>query len=749
VLLGFLSGSTIARYVYLACWTSILGGNEAVRDDRGEDCRRGAYRNAFVAAVLAAFLLSSLGTASLTIPGGSSSQVGHVILDSNTTAADQSIIDSSVPSTSFALSILRGWNFITVPVMNSDYRAGNIGLKTGDVVSQWNTLTQKFDKTYIVGRSPPTLDFPIAPSTGYLVFAGGNEVLNLTGIVPPAPVARSTVVPSPTGGWEALGFLGLNATRRASEVPGMFSGGKVLTVAVFNASSGAHVSYIVGVPFTDFVIPLGLGVWCFCTSNGTFSYVPSIHPVASFTASIDHMNVDLDASGSHDPDGRVVSYEWSFGDGGTAQGVTTTHAYVAPGTYNITLTVTDETGMAGSKTSPVQIIDTKPTAAFTYVPNGFVVDFDASGSWDDYGIVSYTWDWGDGTSLTTASPIASHDYSAGTSSAANAGSKTTTNMNSEEAPPMPYVVFGFVTDPYGNPVFGASVTVTDVNTGSVWTTTTDFEYGYYGVDLYWGNLPLIIDYWMAYDVVKVTAEYDGMVGWNEGVLMSPGNEAFLWLDISIGAPSHLVTLTVTDSIGQTASVSHFVPVPQMAAPIANFTIAASQFLVTVNGSGSFDPDGSIVSYAWDFGDGSTATGVTASHSYATLGTWWITLTVTDDDGLTASFESQVTINWGPPGPPDSYWYMVYGMVKDSLGNPVPDALVRVTCLETGALWYLTTDFDYGFFSLDLGTNWTGWNIYDTIRVEAMKGDLHGSNQGIIFGPGNEAYLWLDVVAYPA
>ncbi len=53
-----------------------------------------------------------------------------------------------------------------------------------------------------------------------------------------------------------------------------------------------------------------------------------------------------------------------------------------------------------------------------------------------------------------------------------------------------------------------------------------------------------------------------------------------------------------------------------------------------DGSSSFDPDGTIVSYAWDFGDGSTATGPIVSHSYAQIGTYTAVLIVTDDDGLT-------------------------------------------------------------------------------------------------------------------
>lgn len=56
--------------------------------------------------------------------------------------------------------------------------------------------------------------------------------------------------------------------------------------------------------------------------------------------------------------------------------------------------------------------------------------------------------------------------------------------------------------------------------------------------------------------------------------------------------------------------------------------------VTFDGSGSYDPDGFIVDYLWDFADGSTASGVIVNHTYLDLGTYHVTLTVVDDDGLT-------------------------------------------------------------------------------------------------------------------
>jgi chitodextrinase len=65
--------------------------------------------------------------------------------------------------------------------------------------------------------------------------------------------------------------------------------------------------------------------------------------------------------------------------------------------------------------------------------------------------------------------------------------------------------------------------------------------------------------------------------------------------------------------------------------------------VSFDGTGSTDPDGTIASYAWDFGDQSTGTGATTTHAYSAAGSHTVTLTVTDDDGATDADTLTVTV----------------------------------------------------------------------------------------------------------
>jgi hypothetical protein len=73
-----------------------------------------------------------------------------------------------------------------------------------------------------------------------------------------------------------------------------------------------------------------------------------------------------------------------------------------------------------------------------------------------------------------------------------------------------------------------------------------------------------------------------------------------------------------------------------APPHASFTVACTGLSCTFDGTASTDSDGSLVSYAWDFGDGSIGSGATASHAYSRPGSYTVSLIVTDNAGRTGS-----------------------------------------------------------------------------------------------------------------
>jgi PKD repeat protein len=90
--------------------------------------------------------------------------------------------------------------------------------------------------------------------------------------------------------------------------------------------------------------------------------------------------------------------------------------------------------------------------------------------------------------------------------------------------------------------------------------------------------------------------------------------------------------------GGHAGSSNKIPVARMTvAPVSGPTPLA----VTVSAAASTDKDGTISTYSWAFGDGANATGVSAAHTYATAGEFFITLTVTDNKGATGTTQGSV------------------------------------------------------------------------------------------------------------
>ncbi|HEY3833228.1 MAG TPA: PKD domain-containing protein [Acidimicrobiia bacterium] len=107
-----------------------------------------------------------------------------------------------------------------------------------------------------------------------------------------------------------------------------------------------------------------------------------------------------------------------------------------------------------------------------------------------------------------------------------------------------------------------------------------------------------------------------------------------------GVAGHVVTATSTNSNGSTSEFAQNVLVPTSGngnqPPVASFTQSCDQLVCSFSGSPSHDPDGTVVAWTWDFGDGGTTTGRNVKHTYAAGGTYDVRLTVTDNDGATGS-----------------------------------------------------------------------------------------------------------------
>ncbi len=115
-----------------------------------------------------------------------------------------------------------------------------------------------------------------------------------------------------------------------------------------------------------------------------------------------------------------------------------------------------------------------------------------------------------------------------------------------------------------------------------------------------------------------------------------------------------IRLTLTDVEGQASQALQTIVVSSSAEmPVANFSASPSSggtpLTVAFNSSASNDPNGTIVSYHWSFGDGSTSNHPSPLHTYAAEGSYTASLTVTDDDGLSDTVTMIIVVVDGGQG----------------------------------------------------------------------------------------------------
>ncbi|RKR72934.1 beta strand repeat-containing protein [Frondihabitans australicus] len=370
-------------------------------------------------------------------------------------------------------------------------------------------------------------------------------------------------------------------------------------------------------------------------------------PTASFTSSMNNLQVAFDGTGSSDPDGTVASYAWNFGDGSTGTGSTVNHTYASAGTYSVKLTVTDNQGATGTATSSVTVVaphvNQPPSAVITASTTGLKVSVDGTGSSDPDGTVaSYAWNFGDGSTATGST--SSHTYLAGGT----------------------YTVTLTVTDNSGaTGTATQSVTVAAPNQAPVASMTLGAN-----------ALTLTADGSASQDPDGTIAAYS----WNFGDNTAAATTKTATHTYA-AAGTYTVTLTVTDNQGATGTSSQTVTVSKApnVLPTASFTQSASNLKVSVDGTSSTDPDGTVQSYSWNFGDGTAAvTGATATHTYASAGTYKITLTVTDNDGGQGSSSQNATVTAPANQPPvASFTTTASGLAlsADGSGSTDPDGTV--------------------------------------------------------------------------
>jgi PKD repeat protein len=338
---------------------------------------------------------------------------------------------------------------------------------------------------------------------------------------------------------------------------------------------------------------------------------PNTPPTAGFSQTCHGFTCSFtDASTD---DGTVKGWSWHFGDGGSATGQNPSHTFAGEGSYEVTLLVTDNDDATGTVTQTVTVTlpppNVAPAAEFSQICDGFTCSF-TDGSTDDDGTVKgWSWDFGDGGSATTQNP--SHTYAEGSYEV------TLVATDNEEAT-------GTVTQT-------VVVTPPPPNTPP----TAEFTLSCAGLSCSFSD---------------ASSDEDGTIrrwSWTfgDGGSASTSHPTHTYS----AAGSYDVTLAATDDDDATGSVTVTVTVAELpnAPPSAVFTQNCDALSCQFT-DGSTDDDGTVNRWSWDFGDGGSATGQNPSHSYASQGSYQVTLVATDNDDATGTVTRTVTVSPPPP-----------------------------------------------------------------------------------------------------
>jgi len=211
----------------------------------------------------------------------------------------------------------------------------------------------------------------------------------------------------------------------------------------------------------------------------------------------------------------------------------------------------------------------------------------------------------------------------------------------------------------------------------------------------------------SYDSDGTITSYDWDFGdGNTGTGISPTHTY-------VAAGVYTATLTVTDDDGAISTDETTVTVNEAVnnPPVANAGgpyDGTEGVAIILDGSGSYDSDGTITAYDWDFGDGTTGIGISPTHTYVTAGVYTAALTVTDNGGATSTDGATVTVNEAINNPP----------VADA-GGPY-DGTEDVAIIFDGSGSYdsdgTITSYDWDFGDGNTGTGISPTHTYVTAGV---------------------------------
>lgn len=355
------------------------------------------------------------------------------------------------------------------------------------------------------------------------------------------------------------------------------------------------------------LLVLGLMAACKEATPDAQNQPPVVSPTATPSGGAPPLTVNFEGAAT-DPDGEIISYRWTFGDGGTSAEQSPTHVYESAGTFTAALTVMDDAHASAS--SQVMIVvgaaaNVPPTASASATPTSGVaplaVQFTGSGADTDGTIASYAWAFGDGGTSSAQSP--SHTYT-------STGNLTATLT---------------VTDDDG----ATGSTIVNITVGTNQPPTASAS-----ANRTTGKAPLAVQF------TGSGADPDGTIALYAWTFGDGGTSSQQSPSHTYASPgNYTATLTVTDNLGARASASVSIVASANVAPTASAsatpTSGTAPLAVSFAGSG-LDPDGTIVAYAWSFGDGGTSSQQNPSHTYVSAGNFTAVLTVTDDNGASGS-----------------------------------------------------------------------------------------------------------------